>query len=219
MFKIKQVLILFLILSSTVFSGCFAGVKPITEDLKQRITPNLTFHEVIRDPAVSVGKTVLWGGVILHTTVYKGRTVLEVIQKPLGRRDRPLETDQSAGRFLVEQSNQFLDPEIYKEGREVTVVGEIFKEEKRPLGEMEYRYPYVIATFIHLWQERPQPYDYRAYPYSPYCRPPFMYDCYDPFYPYPFFGPRPYGIWPYPGSHLLGPHFPHRHVPPPNKAK
>ncbi|MFQ5588014.1 MAG: Slp family lipoprotein [Nitrospiria bacterium] len=182
-------------------SGCLHGVRAIPEDLKQRVTPNLAFHEVIRDPAASVGKTVLLGGVILKTTVYKERTVLEVIQKPLGFRDRPLETDESGGRFLVERTGQFLDPGIYKAGREVTLIGEIVKEERKPLDEMEYRYPYVTASHLYLWPERPEP-----AVFYPYCRTAFGCDCYDPFYPHFYrsrFGPRPYNlICPFFHSHV-----------------
>ncbi len=212
-FQLKQMVI---VLPMVLLSACFSGVKAVPEDLRPIITPNLTFQEVIMDPAASVGKTVLVGGVILQTTVYEGGTILEVIQKPLGRRDRPLETDQSAGRFLVEKAGQFLDPGIYKEGREITIVGEIIKEEKKPLGEMEYRYPYLSAAHIHLWQERSEP----AHYYS-YCRSPFVHDCYDPFYPPYFyrgpFIPYPYGAWPY-RSPFFPRHFPHRH-PPAEKTK
>ena len=40
--------------------------------------------------------------------------------------------------------------------------GEILGEKMRPLGEIEYRYPFLLSKQIHLWREH-----YRRYP-SPY---------------------------------------------------
>ncbi|NOY84563.1 MAG: hypothetical protein GXO96_07055 [Nitrospirae bacterium] len=37
---------------------------------------------------------------------------IEVVQKPLIFKDRPLKTDESSGRLLVEDEGQFLDPAI-----------------------------------------------------------------------------------------------------------
>ncbi len=131
-------------------SGCAYGTRAISEDLKVQITPGVTFREVIRDPGLSIGKRVLWGGTIVRTTVTERGTILEILQKPLDHRDRPLRTDESEGRFLIERINAFLDPAIYKEGREVTVIGEITEERRLPLGEMVYAYPYLVSSHIHL---------------------------------------------------------------------
>lgn len=47
-------------------------------------------------------------------------TVMKVRQTELDIEKRPQTLDRSAGRFLVKSAG-FLDPEIYKEGREITV--------------------------------------------------------------------------------------------------
>mgnify|MGYP003394141383 CR=1 FL=1 len=180
-------------------SGLGACAGPIPKNLKNTVSLEADFETVIRDPAASVGKKVLWGGVILKTDTHEEYTLIEVVQKPLGFKDRPLETDQSGGRFLAEYKGQFLDPAIYKAGREITVVGEIMKSETRALGEMNYKYPYVAASFIHLWGERPKEIrvPYPTYPYYPYCRDPFWSACPDSFdYP-PYFYPNPYWAYPY----------------------
>ncbi|MFQ5950375.1 MAG: Slp family lipoprotein, partial [Nitrospiria bacterium] len=160
--------------------GCAYGARAIPDDLKDQITPGVTFKEVIRDPGASIGRRILWGGTIVRTTVSRDGTVLEVLQKPLDDNDRPLQTDESKGRFLVERFDAFLDPAIYKEGREITIVGEIIDEREQPVGEMVYRYPYVVASHIHLWRELPLYADrrYAGYPYG--------YPFY-PYYPYPYF--------------------------------
>ncbi len=176
--------------------GCAYGTRAIPEDLKVQITPGVTFREVIRNPGFSIGKTVLWGGTIFKTTVNEGGTVLEVLQKPLDHRDRPLRTDESGGRFLVIRIDAFLDPAIYREGREVTVFGEITEERRLPVGEMIYAYPYLVASYIHLWRKRPLPGErYAGIPYGY----PYLY----PYGPYPpYYYPHPYGFRPF---------APHRH--------
>ncbi len=201
---------LLLILFLSGLGGCAYGLNAIPEDLKEGLSPGVVFQEVIREPESAIGKRVLWGGVILKTTVFEGRTVIEVIQKPLDRTERPLQTDQSEGRFLVEQTGKFLDPAIYAEGREVTVIGELTKEVKKQIGEMAYRYPYVVVSFIHLWNPRPEtvrPF----YPPQFYCGMPYWTGCSYTFGPRPNFylnpyGPYPYGLRPYPPRFLFRHH-------------
>jgi len=211
---------LFLILCLSGLSAC-AG--PIPKHLMEEVSPDADFESVIRNPSLAIGKKVLWGGEILETKTHAEYSLIEVIQKPLGFKERPLASDESRGRFLVEYRGQFLDPAIYKAGREVTIVGEIVKSETKKLGEMNYRYPYVSASYVHLWPEQPKhlvvPYPTPYYYCGPFwrgCRYPF-----DPYYPDPyfyadpFFG-RPFGIWPHrPPYFFRG----HRHPSPTKKAK
>ena len=78
--------------------------------------------------------------------------------------------------------NRFLDPAIYRSGRDITVAGEVQGSEVRRLGEIAYRYPVIAALELHLWKEplSPQSYPY-AYPFGyPYYRRGWLY----PGYPY-----------------------------------
>lgn len=177
-----------LLLSGLV--GCAHGTKIISDDLKRGIAPGLTFKMVIENPKGSVGKTVLWGGTIIKTTVSNEGTLLEILQKPLGRKDRPLQTDESDGRFLIERKGIFLDPAVYQEGREVTMIGEITEERKGKIGTREYRYPYVVSDHIHLWEPKlfPGNSTYAYYPYDSYG---YAYECYP--YPYYWYGRSFYG--------------------------
>ena len=197
----RALFFLFVILS---LSGLGACAGPIPKDVMRGLSPDAGFETVILDPAAFVGKKVLWGGVIVETQTLEEFTLIEVLQKPLGFKERPEQTDESRGRFLVEYKGQFLDPAIYKTGREITIVGEIIRAEKKKLGEMNYRYPYVAASHIHLWPVRPE---YAGAPYPPpyyYCNP-FWRGCpylFDPFYPDPYFYSdpffrRPFGLWPH----------------------
>ena len=64
------------------------------------------------------------GGVIVASRNAKEGTFIEILQKPLDSDGRPLDTDATEGRFLV-QSDEFLDSAVYHRGRLITVVAEV----------------------------------------------------------------------------------------------
>ena len=90
-------------------------------------------------------------GVIIETTNSKEGTLIEVLQRPMARSGRPLETDASEGRFLI-SSDKFLDPAVYHPGKRITVIGVASGSSVRPLGELEYRYPVLSARELKLWE-------------------------------------------------------------------
>jgi len=153
-----------------LLSGC---AHVISKDLRGKVDPTLTFREAFQNPNAHQGKTVIWGGDIVKTINQKdGTTLIEVFQRPLGRRGEPQETPTSEGRFLV-LADKYLDPYLFRRGRKITVAGEILGEKIKPLGEMDYRYPLVSSKQIYLWKE------YYYYPA------PYYY--YDPWWDYPFY--------------------------------
>jgi outer membrane lipoprotein len=115
---------------------------------------------------------VIWGGSIIQTLNTKEGTEVLVLETPLGYEERPEARKYSQGRFMA-KTPKYLDPEVYRPGRRVTVAGEIIGKEARPLGNTEYIYPVVMIKEIRLWER------YRAYAY-----------------PYYWYGPGWWG-WPY----------------------
>lgn len=165
----------FLLLSLLILlPGC---AHVISEDLRANADPSLTFSQVHKDPNIYKDKFVVWGGEIIETVNQKDKTTLiEVFQRPLGRRGEPEVTLVSEGRFLI-LSEKYLDPYIFQKGRKITVAGEILGEKTKPIGEMDYRYTLLSCKQLYLW-----PYDN----YLPY---PFIYDPwshYDPWRGYPY---------------------------------
>lgn len=165
----KGVLLIFIAVTLT---GCATA---ISRDMRVEADMDLHFTEVSENPEAFKGETVIWGGDIIDVTNFKEKTHIEVLQKPTAINLKPRHTDESYGRFMV-LADGYLDPAIYSTGRQVTVAGEIIGEKRRPLGEMEYVYPFLKAREIHLWTERrrePYPYHYH-YPvrlhwrYHPY---------------------------------------------------
>jgi outer membrane lipoprotein len=119
----------------------------------------------------SVGERVRWGGKIVSTNPGKDSTCFEILSKPLDRQARPVDTDETFGRFVACAAG-FYDPAVYAPGREVTVVGTLAAPTSRQVGEYEYRYPVVQAETVHLWPRRR---DYVVYDpwHDPWWGPPF----------------------------------------------
>jgi outer membrane lipoprotein len=154
---------------------------PLSKEILLQVDPALTFGDVQKNPDAYAGKMVLWGGVIIEAYNKQQETVLKVLQTELDYQKRPTRLDHSLGRFLIRQPD-FLDPAIYKEGREITVAGKVAGKEVQPLGNSQYTYPVVAAKELYLWEWRPvyQP----IYPY-----PPWYYDPYYVGWPrYPYWG-------------------------------
>ncbi len=130
-----------------MISGC-APVFP--RELTDRVDRHVSFKELQGDPDNFKGTWVMLGGVIVSAKSMKEGTLIEVLQKPLDSDGRPLETDQTEGRFLVE-SEQFLDPAVYHSERLITVVAEVAGKKTMPIDEILYQFPFLNAKAVHLW--------------------------------------------------------------------
>lgn len=165
-------------------NGCAPGRELIPDALKENVS-RVSFQELGQNLRASIGKTVLLGGTIIEIINHKDGTRLEILQKPLDSYDRPLAGDESYGRFFIEQPGEFLDPAVYEKGRALTVVGKITEERVQYIGELEYRYPYIVVSHLHLWKKRAEYSAIRAYPL---------------YYPRPYWSvPYPYYVQPYGG--------------------
>jgi outer membrane lipoprotein len=166
----KKLFILGIVLS--LLSGC---VHAVSRDVLKEVDRELTFEALIEDPTAYQGRMVLLGGVIVNTVNKQEGTLLEVYQTRLDRERKPTDTDRSGGRFLALYQG-FLDSEIYKQGRQVTIAGTVQGEHVQLLGEIEYHYPYLLITELHLWEEE-KPVQHEPYPLYP------LGLWYDPWYP------------------------------------
>ena len=171
----------FVVLFFLFFPG---GAQVISKDLRDAADPAATFQRVFENPNAYKGKTVVWGGEIIETVNQKeGNTVIEVFQRPLDWQGEPRMTVSSEGRFMV-LVESYLDPYRFRQGRRITVAGEILGERKKRVGEMDYPYPLVLAKQVYLWDE--YYYGYAPYPYT-----------YDPWWGYPYGWGYPYYWYPY----------------------
>ncbi len=176
--KTRSSLPIALLLSTLLLSASCA--PSLCRDLRQDVDESVLLPMVIANPQAYEGRRVLWGGTILDTDPRRSGTVIEVLERPLGSDCEPTDGDATGGRFLAVSDN-FLDPAVYTQGREITVVGTIDGIEFRTIGEYEYPYPVVSMNNHVLWPFRDRGYrEYYyypgTYPYYPY------YPFYDPFY-------------------------------------
>lgn len=163
-------------LSTMVFllSACAPVISP---QLMEQVDRNLTYGSLAGRPDEFKGQIVLFGGTIVQTVPKPEETEIEVVQKQVSSSGEPYLTDKSEGRYLV-VVNHFLDPAIYRPGRDITVAGKVQDSVLRRLGEIDYRYPVIAAAELHLWKAPLSP---PAYPYAY----PFGYPYYRRWGPYP----------------------------------
>jgi len=142
--KIRTGLGVFLVCCAVLLSSC--ATPPFnTEEASVQLTP----EQVKNEPDLAKG-TVIWGGVIVSSVNLVDRTQFEVLAYPLDKRQRPINTAASLGRFLL-QSPDYIETQNYAPGREVTAIGTLQGVTKGEVGEASYDYPTVTINDVHLW--------------------------------------------------------------------
>ncbi|MDT8409533.1 MAG: Slp family lipoprotein [Wenzhouxiangellaceae bacterium] len=159
--------------SVMAMAGCVSIPEPLEGDYSQAFFPEQATEN-------SIGARVRWGGTIVETNPQSDRTCVEVLSRELTGNYQPERSDTEHGRFLA-CKEQFIDPEVFENGREVTVVGRLESFTAATVGEFVYRYPIVDAESIYLWPESETyagrgyyGYGYYGYPYGRF---------YYPYYP------------------------------------
>ena len=133
---------------------------------------------------------VRWGGTIARVENNENDSWIEVVAKDINSYGKPRDGDYSLGRFLV-RIDGFIDPDIYKKDRKITVYGLIENRVVRQIDEYAYTYPLIKAEKHYLWREEVY-YPYPYYVYYPYYHP---YYFYHPYYYHPYFRHH-YGFYP-----------------------
>ncbi|MCK9273890.1 MAG: Slp family lipoprotein [Syntrophales bacterium] len=126
-------------------------MQAISSEVRSLADKDLSFQQIVQNPEAYRGKIVLIGGRIIGTYVEEGKTWLEVLQQPLGWRDKPESSDVSYGRFLI-YFPEYKDPEVFRKNDLVTVAGEIKEASKRRINSVQYRYPVLVPRELNIWQ-------------------------------------------------------------------
>ncbi|MBI5048300.1 MAG: Slp family lipoprotein [Deltaproteobacteria bacterium] len=132
----------------TVVNACTPVISP---EFLKAVDRTITFEQVLKNPYPYKGTAVLLGGTILKTINMPDKTLIEVIQQPLNKRNMPTNPEASKGRFII-LLKEFKDPAIYSPGRLITIAGEIVGSETKPLGETNYHYPLISPKELYLWK-------------------------------------------------------------------
>lgn len=144
-------------------SGC--ATYPIAKNIRKQARP-VTLSQALENPDTTQGKVVIWGGKIIKTVNNTNGSDIYVLKLPLARNEKPLAGANSAGRFIA-SSRGFLDPEIYKSGRFITVAGTIAEARTEPFQNIQYTYPVLDLKQSFVWPVEPT-YYYYSYPPSYY---------------------------------------------------
>jgi outer membrane lipoprotein len=128
-------------------SGCTAG---ISKHSRSMVTYTGTFSALQKTPDAHKGEVIMFGGRVIEAKTSPSLSELFVLQLALDTGGRPVNPDQSEGRFIV-QTKQLLDPAVYQKGILLTVVGTIKGSKVGPIGGFEYIYPSVELIEIKLW--------------------------------------------------------------------
>ena len=168
---LKPSTILIALLISTFLNSCSVISKQIRSEAEPTSVP---FRKLITEADKYSGHTVILGGYILETRNLEAGTILKVLQVPFRFGEEPDNQDRSQGRFIVHHIG-FLDPEVYKKDRAITVAGRVTGSVVEKIGDDQFRYLKVENREIYLWPdyyERKPPYYYpRPYPYYWYYHP------------------------------------------------
>lgn len=141
------------LLISILLSGCASIPPPIYDPISDADFkgPNLT--AVRMDTAAWKGIRIRWGGDIVEVENQRHETWIEVVEYPLRSSGRPSNSKASEGRFIARIPG-FLDPAIYAQGRQITIVGTVDNTIQRSIGDYPYEFPVVAVDTYRLWDEQ-----------------------------------------------------------------
>ncbi len=178
--------LIFVTLGIIVLVGCAPVLNRSLMDQGERV---FSLNDIRSHPDDYKGRLFILGGIIVNSKLTEQGTQIEALYAPVDSRGYLRELRHLEGRFLAvyPRSHGFLDPLIYKKGREVTLAGDFIEVRKAKLDEVDYAYPVFEIRQIYLWEEQQDYYyPYYTYPYYPY----YPYGWYDPWWrPYPYWGP------------------------------
>jgi len=136
-----------LLLLFSLLVGC--STKPTQLQLAIESSPAIA--TVQKAPTEHQKKQVVWGGSIIKLeTLADDTSRIWVLARTLNRHGYPSRGDKTSGRFIA-TVDSFLDPEIYRRGRRLTISGTVTELFDEPIGDKTYQYPVVAAKDYKLW--------------------------------------------------------------------
>lgn len=145
--KVHPIITLWLASSLAMLTGC--ATYPISKDLREQSHP-VTLRQVRDNPAAARGKSVIWGGRIIKTVNDTNGASLYVLALPLNHFEKPRTSVNSTGRFIA-RSTDFLDPQVLKQGKLVTIAGTVSDVEPHKVQKAQYQYPVLDIQQVHVW--------------------------------------------------------------------
>jgi len=172
---------IFLIIIATMI--LFSCAPILREEIMKIASRDVNISDMRKNPLFYREKLFILGGIIVNTKFTERGSLIEAVYVPVDYRGYLKDIEILNGRFLAIFSKEkgFLDPLIYRKGREITLAGEFIETHIGKIDEMEYIYPVFEIKELYLWKERY--YITPAYPLWHHYYPYWWYDPWWGFYP------------------------------------
>jgi len=161
------------------------GCAVVSEQAQQEALPQMPFPKLVDNAEQNIGQTVIMGGYIVDVENRRDRTIITAVQAPLGVGQEPKSKDRSQGRLILIYPS-FLDPQVYTEGRKITVAGKLLGSSQTEKEGKPFPYLRVEVSEIHLWPVQAPRY------VDPYYWDPWWWGPYPYSYLHPFGWRHPY---------------------------
>ncbi len=122
----------------------------------------LVSYQAVTQGGVVQG-TARWSGVIAKVQNNATDTRLEIVYFPSASGGRPQVSDQTPGRFVAYVKG-FLDPLVYAQGKQVTVLGSIAAIESGHVEQFNYRFPVLNQATVYIWPKKQERIEVDTYP-------------------------------------------------------
>jgi len=122
----------------------------IPAEIKQPLENSPDIQKIQLNPSQYTSHNVRWGGAILHVENKENSSWLSIVGFPLNSYGRPLTSVESTGRFIA-VIDEFLEPLVYTNDRQITFSGTFLKTESHKVGEFSYDYPVIKVEYYYLW--------------------------------------------------------------------
>ncbi|MFQ5839167.1 MAG: Slp family lipoprotein [Candidatus Methylomirabilales bacterium] len=129
-----------------------AACSVVPKAFREGTTGQPPFRHLAAGPEAYAGSRIVVGGEVAEVHAWGRGLAIEVIQRPLGFRDRPERERPSDGRFIALVQEPIAAKELYT-GRRLTVVGVVRGAALRSSEEEPRRVPELLAQYLHLWPD------------------------------------------------------------------
>jgi len=103
---------------------CVGCASTPASSISLAVVDDVSLTQARDDADAYLGSTVRWGGVVTEVENKADKTWIILVGRALKDNEEPITDGQSEGRFIASFSG-FIDPQVYKAGRPLTVVGTI----------------------------------------------------------------------------------------------
>ena len=136
-------------------AGC-SSYEVIPDHLEGQVREDIQLEQVEKTPGPYKGETVVWGGEVLSASIRGDDIKIEILQLPLDRTLRPVDSKPSSkGRFLaIDAQRDIKDAALLKKGTLVTVIGEVQGIVASPLDQDSYEAPALLIRDMTVWDRQ-----------------------------------------------------------------